>query len=320
VSSDICPRCESRLEAGDLRCPVCLLGAPVEATERPRLQVEILRCSGCGAAVSYTIRARAPACAFCGSTLEVEVSEDPPEQIEHYLPFTVDRRAAENAFRRWLGGLGWFRPSDLKSASTVESLGSLWWVGWVCSAAAVVSWTADSDADARRADWAPHAGQIELPLGGLVVSGSRGLSSAETSALTPSYDLETARDRAVGGDRSAAVEQFDLLRSAARRHVRVMIERLVEARLTNGIIPGQRFRNLRTAIALRRLRTRRCAFPSWVLAYRHRGRLYRVVISGQDGGCVMGTAPYSVLRIAAAVAGGVVAAGLAVALLIALLS
>jgi hypothetical protein len=249
--------------------------------------------------------------------MEVEVPADPTEQTEFYVPFLVDGETARASFRAWLGNLGWFRPSNLRSASTVESLQPLWWVGWVVDAEAEVSWAVDSDAGSRRADWAPHAGQTDLQFDDLVVSASRGLSPEETEALLPSYDLETAGDRPTGAGRPATIERFDLPRSAARQQVMAMIGRIVERRLETGHLPGKRFRNLKTELVVRRLTTRRCAFPSYVLAYRYRSRLYRLVISGQDADSHRGSAPFSAAKIVAAVVSGLVGLALLLAVFVA---
>lgn len=314
-----CGRCRSALERGDIRCPVCNGAAPAAAVEDSgHTAVEVLRCRGCGAAVSYDVGVRAPACAFCGSVLRLETCGDPPEEVQLSLPFSVGRPEAEAAYRGWLGGLGWFRPSDLSSASRVESLTPLWWAGWVVDAEADVTWTADSDAGALRADWAPHGGEADIVFDDVVVSASRGLAVPETDRLLPSYDLGTVRAAGGEAEPGAVVERFDLPRSSARARVAAHIRDLVAERLRHGTIPGSRFRNLQTSVVLRRLATRRVAFPSYVLAYRHRGRLYRVVISGQDASCLLGTAPYSTAKILAVVLGGAVALAVLVALLAAM--
>lgn len=319
VDSGLCARCASPLEKEDLRCPICNAAAPgTQIEDFETITVEVLRCNGCGAAVSYDIRAQAPACAFCGSVMHIETPDDPLDQTQFYVPFTIDRAAADEAYRSWLGGLGWFRPSDLGSASRIESMTPLWWVAWVFNAEASVTWAADSDAGAQRSDWAPHSGQTEMVFVDVVASASRGLSASETDVLIPTYDLATACDAPDDHVPGTTVEQFDLPRSAARGRVAAFIERLVGDRLQQGSIPGRRFRNVHAALVLRRLVTRRMAFPAWVLAYRYRGSLYRVVISGRDAGCLIGTAPYSLARILAVVCGGALALALVAALIVAL--
>jgi hypothetical protein len=303
---DSCRRCSSPFENGDLRCAVCGHAAPTAVRDDlAEATVEVLRCEGCGAAVAYSVTARAPQCAFCGSIVRLEVPEDPLEQAGLILPFTVDRSRAEETFRQWQASLGWFRPADLRSASRLESLRALWWAGWVFDVDTLVSWTADSDAGAARADWAPHAGQTELGLDGIVVSASRGLTARETSRVLPSYDLRSAGTRMPGDEAEAVVEQFELRRAAARRHVRSELERLVAERLRDGVIPGRRFRNLHTSVLARRLVTRRLGFPAWVIAYRYRGDLYRCVLSGQDAACLTGKAPISAIRVLLAILGAV---------------
>jgi len=317
----VCDCCDSPLENEDLRCPICNRAAPLIAPKDvPEAAVEVMRCDSCGAAVTYSVRELAPSCAFCGSVTHLEVPEDPLEQIECFLPLSVNRDDAVVAYKRWLRGLGWFRPADLGSASSLESLTPLWWVGWVFSADATVSWAADSDFGAQRADWAPHASQVELEFDDIVVSASRGLNAEETDYLADSYDLGLTGGEPVSGGGAAIVEQFDVQRSAARERVASMLERLSRSRLEDGHIPGNRFRNVHTSILLRRLVTRRYAFPSYVLAYRYRGELYRIVISGQDDTRILGKAPYAVAKIVLTGCLGLVGAAVVVATLIALVS
>ena len=99
-----CERCASAIEVDDLRCPICNLTCPGCWTDdRPEVAVDILRCSGCGAAMTYEVGKRGAACAFCGSVLELESPADPLEEAGELLPFTVNRGRAEAAFRSWIG-------------------------------------------------------------------------------------------------------------------------------------------------------------------------------------------------------------------------
>ena len=321
VADLVCGRCDSPLEIEDLRCPICNRATPLTAPkDAPEAAVEVMRCDSCGAAVTYSVRELAPSCVFCGSVTHLEVPEDPLEQTGCFLPLTVPRDEAVAAYKAWLSGLGWFRPANLGSESSLESLIPLWWVGWVFTADATVSWAADSDSSSRRADWAPHAGQVELEFEDIVVSASRGLSAEETDHLADTYDLDSAGDEPVSNGGAVIVEQFDVPRSTARQRVASMLERLARSRIEDSHIPGSNFRNVRTSILLRRLVTRRYAFPSYVLAYRYRGKLYRIVISGQDSTRILGTAPYAVAKIVLTGCLGLIGGAAMLAALIALFS
>ena len=316
-----CPRCSSPLEPGDLRCSICALAVPAPApagtgAASPAAVARILRCRECAAAVSYVAEAGAPRCGFCGAVMEVEEPTDPIEQPEWMLPFRVERDQARAALRRWMRSLGWFRPRDLSSAATIESIRPLHFAAWICDADASVTWAADSNAGSGRSAWAPHAGTASFTWRNILVSASRGLSLREASRLAPDFRLDTAIALTRPGEpgaaleRNGAIESFDAQRSAARRRVVAAIEDIAEAELTRkGHIPGDRFRNVHSSVLLSKLTTRRYVLPAWVLAYRYKGGLYRSVVHGQDASNTFGTAPRSWLKIglAAAVALAVLA-------------
>jgi hypothetical protein len=247
--------------------------------------------------MEYVARVQAPQCAFCGGVLTLEQSVDPTEQTEKYLPFTVDRETAGDAYRRWLSRQGFFRPSDLASAARLESLRALWWVGWAVDATAVVTWTVDSNAGAQRASWAPHAGELQTAFEDIVIPASRGLSPAECALLIPTYALASGIERPATTDAAAVPERFEMSCSVARGRIVEAIQRIAEERIIGREAPGTRFRNFHAAIHLRRLRTRRFAFPAYAIAYRYRGRLHRTVISGQAADCIIGQPPLSLAKV-----------------------
>ncbi|MDE0895028.1 MAG: hypothetical protein OSB10_00415 [Planctomycetota bacterium] len=298
-----CERCESPLERGDLRCAICGMGAPHTGDMEEVLSIQVLRCEGCGAAVAYDAAIGAPNCSFCGSVMRLDELVDPPEQTGGYLPFRVDRAEAQAHLKKWLGNRGFFRPKDLASRSRLESLKPLFWVGWVFDAEAEVTWTADSNLGSRRSSWAPHSGAASMVFDNLLVSASRGLSSAEVDAVSDSYklnDLESAPHSAPPGSvdlEAALVESFDVQRSLARRRIVKAIETTAAARVEHSHVPGSRCRKVHTSVLLEKLVTRRLSFPAWVLAYRYDGKLYRAVISGQDASSMTGTSPFSYARL-----------------------
>ncbi len=304
MSAATCGRCQTLLDEGDLRCSVCALIVPVALESAHKEKARILRCTECAAAVSYSVEAQAPRCGFCAAVMAVEQPVDPVEQAEWVLPFGVDREQARHSLVGWLKSLGWFRPSDLASGATIDSLHPLHWAGWIFDAQALVTWTADSDAGSGRSAWAPHSGSTRFSWNNIVVSASRGLEAKEVHRLAEGYNLQTARhpDQAPG----SIIEGFDLQRSAARKTIVDAIERNAVAQLAaQGHIPGRKFRNVHVSVLLARLVTKRVALPAWVLAYRYRGGLFRAIVHGQDPKIAFGRAPVSWTKIMAVVIGGV---------------
>ncbi|WP_163868520.1 zinc ribbon domain-containing protein [Myxococcus eversor] len=303
-----CARCECELEADDLRCPICGLSTPApERAVATREQAKVVRCESCGAAVEYSVEAKAPRCDYCGAVTHVEMTVDPVDQAQGWLPFTVDPNAANQALAGFLGRKAFFRPSGLAEEAALESMKPMWWPAWVFQAGVQVSWTADSDAGSGRSDWAPHAGRTRLDFTNILVPASRGLKVEECDKLTPHYRFELAADEGRGPE-EASVELFEATRSGARKTVLRAVERLARDHVQeSGDIPGRRFRNVHVAVALSSLRTARWALPVYVLAYRYRGKPYRVLVHGQDAEVVFGESPISAWRVL-----GVVVAVLAV--------
>jgi hypothetical protein len=284
-------------------------GVPPVEKERAR----VVRCDNCGASLEYSAEVKAPRCAYCASVMHVETTADPLEQAEAFLPFTVDAAEAQGALERFLSERRFFRPGDLASAAALHSLRPMWWPAWAFSAGARVSWAADSDAGSRRSRWAPHAGQVELTFREILVSASRGLTEDECERLEGHYRLGSA-EGAPRGPEEAQVERFDVTRSGARRQILAAVEAEAREQVERSHIPGRHFRNVHVAVVLSSLETKRYALPVYVLAYRYRDKLYRVVVHGQDASCVLGKAPVSVAKVVL-VAGAVLLVLLALVLL-----
>lgn len=299
MSGQACTRCASALEEGDLRCPTCALPVPMEDARPASAYAKILRCHECGAAVSFSAEHQAPSCAFCGSTMAIEQPADPVEVARTRVPFSVDRMDAEASLRGWLGNRGWFAPAELRHGAVVESIQPLYWASWIVDARARVTWTADSNADARISGWAPHAGETSLTFDGIVVPASRGLEPVECHLLVPYYAIATRLpiDPATVTDLDAPIEGFDTQRSAARAIVQRAIVQSAAARVSP-LVPGVRRRNLRVACLVEQQTTERVALPAWVLAYRYRGKLYRAIVHGQRRDIVFGSAPVDGTKVA----------------------
>lgn len=296
-----CIRCHTALDAGDLRCAVCALPVPVLAHRHYRtVYPQVLRCECCAAALAFVPAARAPCCAFCGATLIIEQPSDPIERPAWRVPFDVSRATAEAALRSWLATRGLFAARALDSEAVVETLTPIYWATWFVSAQATVTWTADSDHDARQSAWAPHAGETALRFDEVCIPASRGLTADECRQLATRYDLLTRLPVDTTPPPDGALESFDVQRSAARQLISRALDEQAAARV-RPIVPGLRVRNLHVACLIDSQTTERLALPAWIATYRVRGRRHRVVIHGQRPELVVGRTPLDPWKLAAVV-------------------
>lgn len=301
----LCHRCESELEAGDLRCPVCFTGRAADQPAPDVATVKVLRCTDCAAVMKYEPSQQAAVCPFCAAKLELETPTDPVEEAQAFVPFAFDQRFAVGAISEWLGRKRFFAPGDLAERARVKETKAVAWAGWVVTAESAVHVTADLSGAGRRAAWGPLVRSFSRPLRGLLVPATRGLTLEEVASLR-SYDVSTASATPPTG---ALLEDYGLTRSAARAAIGEAVYNDALATLVQQT-PG-RLRNPRAEVTLSKVRTQRLLLPAYVAAYRYRDKLYRVVVHGQQPGSIVGKTPVSPWR----VAGVFAAAALGLALL-----
>lgn len=288
-----CARCRSVLEAGDLRCPVCSLPPPT-AERGEAVTSKVLRCSDCHAALRYSEAFAKTVCGFCGAALELEVSTDPMEHAEAWVPFTVSKAAAIASLTRWLGERGFFAPADLAEASRVDTIHPVAWAAWIVSGSANATYGTDVYGAGRKASWGPATGRFDRQLD-LIVPATQGLSREEVDDLG-AYDVALTQPDALP---DVPGEDFGVTRTSARARI---LEGVRDDALAQvGLRHRGLLRKTKVEVMLTALFTRRLLLPIWVLAYQYRNKKFRVVIHGQREQTVVGTSPLSPWRVLAVI-------------------
>ncbi len=312
-----CTVCESLIDEEELFCSNCGTEAPpresspAAAHDQSRLATHNFECSGCGASMSYDASAGALRCPFCGS-VDLKAQADArvlaPKRV---VPFRVSRGQAEQIMRKWLGR-GWLRPGDLAQQAAVVHMQPVFVPYWVFQARTCTYWTADTSHTpaGARADWYPISGEHHGAYAGLLVGASSVLTAAETAAICP-FDLAAGVPPEEVDLEDVTVERFSLPRKYARPLARAALEQLEADTCASRYVPGQA-RNVHVSVRVECMSSEPMLLPVWIMAYRYRGEVRRVLINGQTGK-IMGTAPISWVRIVLVVA-VIVAAVLAVIL------
>ncbi len=232
------------------------------------------------------------------------------------VPRAIDRGQAEDILRNWLGQ-GFWRPADAARAVTIGEIAAVYVPFWIFEADADTKWTADSSPPppGYHGEWYPVSGTNRAHHRDVLVDGSSTLGWKEVSPILP-FQL----DRAVRNDEvdlnNAIVETLKIPRKSARPIARAAIEEL-ERQVCSTYVPG-RARRIKVNVRIQEMMGRPMLLPVWVMAYRYRNEVHRVLINGQTGK-IAGSAPFSLgrLLIPAIVLGVLVLLFLLMALLIA---
>lgn len=289
-----CGVCRSYLDPEDLFCANCGTESPQANTGAERLSQTTTRfsfeCQGCGASMSYDATARALRCPFCGGTDMEQQKNARTIRPDAIIPFSIEQPQAESILRKWLGS-GFWRPSDAAQASRIGKIAAVYVPYWVFRCQVSTKWTADSSPAplGSRGNWYPVSGSNHSRYHSVLVGGSSVLTPQETNAIAP-FDASKA-DPPDKIDLDHAIhESFRVPRKMARPLARGYIEEL-ERSACSRLVPN-RSRNVNVNVRISDLYGRPMLLPVWILAYRYKKSIHRVLINGQTGK-IAGSAPFS---------------------------
>ncbi|MCA8980663.1 MAG: primosomal protein N' (replication factor Y) - superfamily II helicase [Planctomycetes bacterium] len=282
------------------------------------LELRVVQCRNCGARLALEPPVTSDSCAYCGST-KVMVQEANRNAIrpESLVPLDVGKRQVEEQFKKWLRKL-WFRPNELKRAKRFDAVG-IYVPFWTFDCLADSQWTAMSGTYyyvpvtqpvmvngklqmqttmQQRVRWKPARGERSDVYDDLHVHASKGRCAELVRELGPfdTSGLVPYRPEYLAGWR-AEEYQIDLADGweAGRREIHED-----QRRRCGADVPGDTQRDLRVRTELSDVRWKHVLLPIWSLSYRFRGATYAVLIHGQTGR-VVGKAPYSFVKIVAAI-------------------
>ena len=241
--------------------------------------------------MSYDASAENLRCPYCASERLEKQTDSRGISPARMIAFRVNQASAQQAVRAWLGR-GFWRPSDLASSARISKIVAVYVPYWVFSANTHTYWTADSGNTpfGARADWYPVSGDHRDEYRGIIVGASSSLTPAETNQLCP-FDLAQAIPADLRELEFANVERFTVPRKYARPMARQGLEEHERQAISRSYLPG-RHRNLKANVLIEDLHSEPIVLPVWIMAYRYRDQLYRILVNGQSGK-VFGQAPFS---------------------------
>lgn len=292
-----CEICQCYLDSEDLFCSNCGTESPLATTDQtlqPASTQTSFDCDACGASMSYDAAAQGLRCPYCGNTSLTQQTGSRFVSPAAAVPFSIALPAAEAIFRKWLGASFW-RPNNLRQAAKLGKAAQVFVPFWAFEARTETLWTADSSPapPGSRGDYYPVTGQHRSRYSGILVGGSSVLKQGETQSILP-FQLSGALPLENIDTHGAVVEQYQVPRKSARPQARAAIESR-ERNACQKHVPG-RARNVKVNVEISSMAGQPVLLPVWILAYRYKSDVHRVLINGQTGK-IAGSAPFSYAKL-----------------------
>jgi hypothetical protein len=292
-------------------------------------QVQSFKCESCGATIT-TSRNITGECPFCGSNYVKELPKhDDVIRPENLIPFKISEKRAGELFRRWIGK-GFFRPNNLKRLKRIHKINGIYVPFWTYDCRTHSDWTAQSGyyywetetyttwengksvrrtRQVRKIRWTNSSGSRNDLYDDILVKASRGLDDKLVREIEPYYLNELVPykpDFLSGWD----AEEYSIDVHEGWTKARQIAEK-EEYRKCGSEVPGDTYRFLNVNTRFSDLKYKHILLPIWSASYRYKDQLYHFLINGQTGE-VRGEKPWSWIKIALAVAAGVILIGLGV--------
>lgn len=291
-------------------------------------ETQVFSCKSCGAQVEFEPAAHAAECPFCATPIVGGTGPHRHIKPRGLLPFALNEEAARDAMTVWLGRL-WFAPSGLQEfARKGRKMDGIYLPYWTFDAQTQSTYSGqrgevyyvtrtNREGDRERVAkvrWYPARGRVTRAFDDVLVPGSRTLPQATLRALPP-WDLSQIvpyKPEYLAGLRAEAYQvELDEGFHEARSQMDRVIERDVRIDIGGD---RQRIQGINTDV--RDVTFKHILLPVWVAVYRFQGKPYQILINAQSGR-VQGERPWSIWKVALAVAAAAVA-GAGIAYLIAL--
>jgi len=273
---------------------------------------QLVKCEKCGAEQNLPENVFASECAFCGAPVVSKGYASRLVKPKALIAFQVDRRHAQDAFRKWVRGL-WLAPGELKRYAESDA---------AMQGTYLPFWTYDcrtsSDYDGQRGEyyytnervttrnaqgqevtevrrvqhtnWTPVEGHVDRFHDDILVPGSDTLAPSlrgatmkwDLAKLVP-YQPEYVSGYHAEAYRVGLKDGYPIAKQAIDANVYTAVCRDIGG-------DTQRVTNIATRYS--DIKFKHVLLPVWMSAYRFRNKTYRFLVNGQTGE-VAGESPVS---------------------------
>lgn len=281
-----------------------------------KVQIVSVKCTTCGAFVSFPPNITSDECPYCSSNIIVkDGSTSSIIKPKSLIPFVIDKKKADTLFRDWISGL-WFAPSKLKERTSKGKINGVYIPYWTYDSKTYSSYTGQRGTyyyvtetytttengqsvtktrQVRKTRWTSVSGDVNHFFDDVLVIASNSLPKKIANKLDP-WNLSAIvpfNEKYLGGFKSEAY-QVDLKDGfvTAKGIMDGEIRRIIKRQ-----IGGDEQRIFSVNTMYNNITFKHILLPIWISSYKFGDKIYRFLINGQTGE-VQGERPYSFIKIA----------------------
>lgn len=297
------------------------------------LGAHVMHCQNCGATTETTDLAGT--CQFCSGAL---IAVEHPEGLvvpEAIVPFHVDRRGAQDAFRAWVRSRR-FAPNALKKVGSTEGLSGTYVPHWTYDAHTETDYqgqrgdyyyvtvshqvsdgkggTRTETRQERRTRWSHASGHVARSFDDVVVVGSTRLDPKKLGKMGP-WTLAEATPFQQEYLTGYSALRYDVDPQEGSDQARQQMRSVIEDDCERDI-GGDEQRVSDMDVTYSQAMFKLMLMPLWIATYLYGGKTWQVLVNANTGE-VVGDRPWSTAKIAAAVIAALVVIGVIVAIVLA---
>jgi ribosomal protein S27E len=276
-----------------------------------------VKCSACGATVVFQGTLTSSSCAYCDAPIQREKAHEMQHRIavDGLCTFQIEKETASKKLKEWVRSR-WFAPNDFKQRGvegrfdgvympyfTFDAMTYTRYSGERGDAYWVTEGSGQNQKRVRKIRWSSARGSFQRFFDDVLIPALKSLPQKLLQSLEP-WPLEKMipfTDQALSG-KLAHTYEIELGESfgLAKQRINDELHKDVRRRIGGD---EQRIHSVDTSFSA--LTYKHVLLPVWILAYRYAGKSYRVVVNAMTGQ-VSGERPYSPIKIALAVIGGII--------------
>ena len=277
-----------------------------------------IQCSGCGA-VSL-VAEQSTRCPFCSSPIVVDLKDSVNRILpESVLPFSIDKKSAQNSFVDWLKSR-WFAPGDLHNRAQKDGMDGLYLPFWTYDSETLTDYrgergehynetenykTADGKTASRtvqKTRWYPASGKVRVSFDDVLVCASQSLPHNLIDALEP-WELKNLlpfNSKYLSG---FITERYKIDLKDGFNIAKQKMDPIIKRNIHNDI-GGDEQRIHSKSVKYSDITYKHILLPLWISSFKYKDKVYRIIVNARTGE-VSGERPYSWIKITLAVLLGI---------------